>query len=89
MKAHLHHAVARELADTLGHSQTASWKAKLLNMEFRALATTSAVGLALGVANVGGPEFSGLCLGFGSILFGLSFIVKAVQMAEQAAAAPR
>lgn len=38
-----------------------------------------------GLADVGGEAFSGLCLAFGAILFGLSFIVKAIQKAEEAA----
>ena len=67
---------------------TSRLNTKRTNLEFKILAALSITGLILGVADVGGGAFSGLCLAFGAILFGVSFIIKAIQKAEQAAVYP-
>lgn len=87
MNAQLHHTVLHELPDSSRLAADSRLNTKRTNLEFRILAAFSIAGLILGVANVGGGAFSGLCLAFGAILFGLSFIIKAIQKAEQTAAA--
>ena len=87
MNAQLHHAVLHELPASSRLAATSQSKTKRTDLEFRILAAFSITGLILGVADVGGGAFSGLCLAFGAILFGLSFIIKAVQKAEEAAGA--
>lgn len=61
------------------------WQTNVINNEFRVLAVLSAIGLILGLANLGGSAFSGLCLAFGAVLFGLSFIINAIHNAEETA----
>jgi hypothetical protein len=83
MNAQLHDAVLHELPASSGLAATS--KTKRINLEFKIFAACSLTGLVLGVAGAGGGAFSGLCLAFGAILFGLSFIIKALQKAEDAA----
>ena len=84
MNTRLHGTTFHESPVRFARPEKFHWDSRFLSNEFRVLSTLSATGLVLGVANVGGGAFSGLCLGFGAILFGLSFIMKAVQMAENA-----
>jgi hypothetical protein len=86
MNAKLQPISPHELPVNLTSPASSWWQTKVINNEFRVLAVLSAIGLILGVANVGGGAFSGLCLAFGAILFGLSFIIKAIHKAEEAAA---
>jgi len=88
MNAQLHHAVLHEVPDSSMLAATSRLNTKRTNLEFKILAALSITGLILGVADVGGGAFSGLCLAFGAILFGVSFIIKAIQKAEQAAVYP-
>jgi hypothetical protein len=53
---------------------------------FDILAIVAVTGLALGVSDLFGTgSVSGLCLAIGAIFFGLAFIVKTLQKAEEAA----
>ena len=85
MNAQLHPTVLHELPDSSRLAATSRTKTNRINLEFKILVACSIIGLILGVANVGSGAFSGLCLAFGAILFGLSFIIKAIQKAEEAA----
>ena len=87
MNAQLHHAVLHELPDSSRLAATSRRNTKRTNLEFKILAACSIAGLILGVADAGGGAFAGLCLAFGAVLFGLSFILKAIQKAEEAAVA--
>ncbi len=52
---------------------------------FDSLAVVAIAGLVLGVSDIfGAGSFSGLCLAFGAIFFGLAYIVKMLQKAEEA-----
>ena len=54
---------------------------------FDALAVVAGTGLVLGISDIFGTgSFSGLCLAIGAIFFGLAYIVKALEKAEEASA---
>jgi hypothetical protein len=85
MNALIHNSALHGSSVTSRPAATSRPESKTTHSGFRILAILSATDLMAGLANVGGEAFSGLCLAFGAILFGLSFIVKAIQKAEDAA----
>jgi len=80
--SHVEHG-AIHAADAEPRLERSAAHQRAVTNEFRLLAALSATGLAVGLADVGGGAFSGLCLAGGAILFGLSFIFKALHVAEQ------
>lgn len=88
MNAQLHPAVLHPLPESSRPAVTSRPKTKRAGFGFKLLAASSITCLILGVANVGDGAFTGLCLALGAILFGLSFIIKAIQKAEEAGSVP-
>lgn len=81
MNAQAHHATATGL--TVESEARAHHRPNYL---FDALAITAGTGLVLGISDVfGAGGFSGLCLAIGAIFFGLAYIVKSLQTAEETA----
>ena len=84
MNVQVHRPAVHDLTD---HARPTKTSRNHKSIEFTILASVSAICLILGVADANGGAFSGLALALGAIFFGLAFITKALQKAEEAAEA--
>jgi hypothetical protein len=67
-------------------SARAPAKHRKQHLLFDGLVIVAIAGLVLGVSDIfGAGSFSGLCLAFGAIFFGLAYILKLLHKAEEAA----